>query len=289
VNKLTHYLLKITEITWYSVICLLLLAGWVSRDQRYLVAESGIGYWFGIIGGSMMLLLLIYPLRKRFRRWAAIGSVKSWFRIHMILGLAGPLIIIFHSGFKLGSFNSSVAFFCMLIVATSGLVGRKLYEGIHHGLYGSKVHFEEFYSGDKLASMLLRRAGVDRRQHEAELSSGGERRLLMRRADTNDSSIADEYEEIEEQLTNLHTGINRSLGFYRSVNSRISKLRRQINKSNLNQKAKKLIYQRLKDLRSICSLGTKEILFSYWHIFHLPLFIMLILSGVVHVAAVHLY
>jgi len=289
VNKLTPYLLKITEIIWYSTICLLLLAGWVSRDQRYLVAESGIGYWFGIIGGSMMLILLIYPMRKRFRRWAVIGSVKSWFRIHMILGLAGPVIIIFHSGFKLGSFNSSVAFFCMLTVALSGLVGRKLYEGIHHGLYGSKVHFEEFYSGDKLASMLLRRTGIDRRkQMDGELS-GAERRLALRRADTNDSSIADEYDEIEEKLTNLHTGINRSLGFYRSMNSRISKLRRQINKSNLNQKAKKLIYHRLKDLRSICSLGTKEILFSYWHILHLPLFIMLILSGLVHVAAVHLY
>jgi len=268
---------------------LLLLAGWVSRDQRYLVAESGIGYWFGIIGGSMMLILLIYPLRKRFRRWAVIGSVKSWFRIHMILGLAGPVIIIFHSGFKLGSFNSSVAFFCMLTVALSGLVGRKLYEGIHHGLYGSKVRFEEFYSGDKLASMLLRRTGVDRRQHEDGELPGGERRLGSRRADTNDSSIADEYEEIEEQLTNLHTGINRSLGFYRSMNSRISKLRRQIDRSDLNQKAKKLIYRRLKDLRSICSLGTREILFSYWHILHLPLFIMLILSGLVHVAAVHLY
>ena len=288
-NKLTPYLLKITEIIWYSTICFLLLAGWVSRDQRYLVAESGIGYWFGIIGGSMMLILLIYPMRKRFRRWAVIGSVKSWFRIHMILGLAGPVIIIFHSGFKLGSFNSSVAFFCMLTVALSGLVGRKLYEGIHHGLYGSKVHFEEFYSGDKLASMLLRRTGIDRRkQMDGELS-GAERRLALRRADTNDSSIADEYDEIEEKLTNLHTGINRSLGFYRSMNSRISKLRRQINKSNLNQKAKKLIYHRLKDLRSICSLGTKEILFSYWHILHLPLFIMLILSGLVHVAAVHLY
>jgi hypothetical protein len=289
VNKLTPYLLKITEITWYSTICLLLLAGWVSRDQRYLVAESGIGYWFGIIGGSMMLILLIYPLRKRFRRWAVIGSVKSWFRIHMILGLAGPVIIIFHSGFKLGSFNSSVAFFCMLTVALSGLVGRKLYAGIHHGLYGSKVRFEEFYSGDKLASMLLRRAGVDRRQHEDGELQGGERRQRSRRADTNDSSIADEYEEIEEQLTNLHTGINRSLGFYRSMNSRISKLRRQIDRSDLNQKAKKLIYRRLKDLRSICSLGTREILFSYWHILHLPLFIMLILSGLVHVAAVHLY
>ena len=288
-KKLTPYLLKITEITWYSVICLLLLAGWVSRDQRYLVAESGIGYWFGIIGGSMMLILLLYPLRKRFRRWAVIGSIKSWFRIHMILGMAGPVIIIFHSGFKLGSFNSSVAFFCMLIVAASGLVGRKLYEGIHHGLYGSKVHFEEFYSGDKLASMLLRRAGVDRRQQKNGELSGGERRLASRRADTDDSSIANEYEEIEEGLSNLHTGVNRSLGFYRSMNSRIRKLRRQIGKSNLNRKAKKLVYKRLKDLRSICALGTQEILFSYWHILHLPLFFMLILSGLVHVAAVHFY
>jgi hypothetical protein len=181
----------------------------------------------------------------------------------------------------------------MLTVALSGLVGRKLYEGIHHGLYGSKVRFEEFYSGDKLASMLLRRAGVDRRQNENENESGelpgGERRLASRRADTDDSSIANEYEEIEEQLTNLHTGINRSLGFYRSMNSRIRKLRRQIDKSDLNQNAKKLIYLRLKDLRAICSLGTREILFSYWHILHLPLFIMLILSGLVHVAAVHLY
>jgi hypothetical protein len=289
VNKLTPYLLKVTEIIWYSAICLLLLAGWVSRDQRYLVAESGIGYWFGIIGGSMMLILLLYPLRKRFRRWAVIGSVKSWFRIHMILGVAGPVIVIFHSGFKLGSFNSSVAFFCMVTVALSGLVGRKLYEGIHHGLYGSKVRFEEFYSGDDLASMLLRRTGVERRQHNNGELPTGEKRLKARRADTDDSSIADEYEEIEKLLTNLHTGINRSLGFYRSMNSRIGKLRRQIDRSDLNEKAKELIYRRLKDLRSICSLGTREILFSYWHILHLPLFIMLILSGLVHVAAVHMY
>jgi len=288
-NKLTPYLLKITEITWYSAIALLLLAGWVSRDQRYLVAESGIGYWFGIIGGSMMLILLIYPLRKRFRRWAVIGSVKSWFRIHMILGLAGPVIIVFHSGFKLGSFNSSVAFFCMLTVALSGLVGRKLYEGIHHGLYGSKVRYEEFYAGDNLAGLLLRRAGVDRREHQAEVLPGGERRLLSRRADTSDTDIADEYEEIEEKLINQHTGINRSLTFYRSMNSRIARLRRQVASSTLNQESKELIYRRLKDLRSICSLGTREILFSYWHILHLPLFIMLILSGLVHVAVVHLY
>ena len=73
----------------------------------------------------------------------------------MILGLVGPLLIIFHSGFQLGSFNSSVAFFCMLIVAISGLLGRLLYQRIHHGLYGSKVRFEEFYSSEDLPSLLL--------------------------------------------------------------------------------------------------------------------------------------
>jgi hypothetical protein len=153
----------------------------------------------------------------------------------------------------------------MIIVALSGLVGRKLYAGIHHGLYGSKVRFEEFYSGDNLAG------------------------LLLRRTDANKYDFAHEYEEIEEKLTNQHTGVNRSLGFYRSTSSRIGKLRRQIARSNLNEDSKNLIYRRLKDLRSICTLGTREILFSYWHILHLPLFIMLILSGMIHVAVVHLY
>jgi hypothetical protein len=264
-NKITPYLLKVTEITWYTVIVLLLLAGWASRDQRYLVAETGIGYWFGIIGGSMMLILLIYPMRKRFSRWAVIGSIKSWFRIHMILGLAGPVIIIFHSGFKLGSFNSSVAFFCMLIVALSGLLGRYWYQRIHHGLYGTKIRFEEFYSGEDLSGLL----------------SGGSIAI--------DAHIAHEFKQVEENLTHLHTGINRSLGFYRGMKSRIGRLRRDVARSDLGRAEKKQIYLRLKNLRSICALGINEILFSYWHVFHIPLLVMLVLSGIIHVLAVHLY
>jgi hypothetical protein len=264
-NKFAPYLLKITETAWYFALVLILLVGWAARDQRYLVAESGIGYWLGIIGGSLMLLLLIYPMRKRFRRWAAIGSIKAWFRIHMILGLAGPVIIIFHSGFKLGSFNSSVALFCMLTVALSGLVGRKFYQSIHHGLYGRKVRFEEYYSDENLAVLLLRGSG------------------------TIDPAIADEYEELERQLTNLHTGENRSLRFYLKMKARVNKLRRSVTRSDLKGSGKEQIYCRLKDLRSICLLGINEILFSYWHILHLPLFIMLILSGLVHVAVVHFY
>jgi hypothetical protein len=254
-----------TSVIWYSSIVFLLAVGWVARDQNYLVAESGIGYWFGIIGGSMMLLIFAYPLRKRLKSWSSIGSIKFWFRIHMFLGLAGPVIIIFHSGFKLGSFNSSVAFFCMLIVALSGLLGRYWYQRIHHGLYGSKIHFEEFYSGEDLSGLL----------------SGGSIAI--------DAHIAHEFKQVEENLTNLHTGINRSLGFYRGMKSRIGRLRRDVARSSLGDSEKKQIYLRLKDLRSICALGINEILFSYWHVFHIPLLVMLVLSGIIHVLAVHLY
>ena len=264
-NKITQFLLKLTEITWYFAIALALAAGWAIKDQQYLVAESGVGYWFGIIGGSLMLLLLIYPMRKRFSRWSAIGSVKSWFRIHMIFGLVGPLLIIFHSGYQLGSFNSSVAFFCMLIVAASGLLGRSLYQLIHHGLYGSKVRFEEFYSCDDLPGLLLNGTG--------DL----------------DLNLADDFSEVEEKLSNLHTGINRSLGFYLGMKSRVGKLHKRVASSDLSRQEKKQVYLRLKDLRSICVLGINEILFSYWHVLHLPLFILLILSGVIHVVVVHLY
>lgn len=264
-DKIAPFFLKLTAMLWYSAIGLALAAGWASREHKYVVAETGIGYWLGIIGGSMMLLLLVYPMRKRFRRWSVIGSVKSWFRIHMILGLLGPLLIIFHSGFSLGSFNSSVAFFCMLTVATSGLLGRYLYERIHHGLYGRKMHFDELYSKQDLPTPLLQGSGKQL------------------------GKFVLEFNEIETSLTNRHTGINRSLRFYRSMRSRVDRLLRIVKKSNLLAEDKKQMLRRLRALRSICVLGINEILFSYWHVLHLPLFIMLILSGLIHVAVVHLY
>jgi len=258
-------LFKLTSALWYTSVLLVLAAGWSVRGERYLIAESGIGYWLGIIGGSMMLLLLIYPMRKRFIRWNAIGSVKSWFRIHMILGVAGPVAVIFHSGFKLGSFNSSVAFVCMVIVASSGLIGRSLYRRIHHGLYGRKIRFDDLYSANELPGMLL---------------SG---------ADGIDFEIVDEFERIHEALTQKHTGEKRSLAFYRGMKSRIGKLRKRLQRSDLGKAEKQQIQRGLKDLHSICVLGINEILFSYWHVLHLPLFVMLIVSGFIHVAVVHLY
>ena len=61
--------------------------------------------------------LQVLEPRKRFRFLQILGATRHWFRLHMIFGLLGPLLILYHSNFHLGSFNSRVAFYAMLLVA----------------------------------------------------------------------------------------------------------------------------------------------------------------------------
>ncbi len=67
-----------------------LYLGWINRDEEYISADTGLGYWLGIVGSLMMLVLLLYPLRKRARFLRSLGKVPTWFRSHMFLGIVGP-------------------------------------------------------------------------------------------------------------------------------------------------------------------------------------------------------
>ena len=132
-----------TPVRLYILLALAILAGYLLRDISFITPESGLGYWLGIIGGSMMLALLLYPLRKRLRFLHIMGPTRHWFRMHMAFGLVGPLLILYHCNFQLGSVNSKVALYCMLLVAGSGIVGRHFYARIHRGLYGRKTSLRD--------------------------------------------------------------------------------------------------------------------------------------------------
>src|SRR5205814_2919423 len=73
--------------------------------------------------------------------------MPSWFRFHMVLGIGGPLCILYHCNFSTGATNSNVALFSMLTVAGSGIIGRYIYAHIHNGLYGRKLEFGELRAG----------------------------------------------------------------------------------------------------------------------------------------------
>src|SRR3974377_7409 len=114
-------------VVWAIVTGLILALGYHAHLERYITPQRGLGYWLGITGGSMMLLLLLYSARKRVRWLSWMGSIPLWFDIHMTLGVVGPVLVLFHSNFRLGATNSNVALVCMIVVACSGVGGRYIY------------------------------------------------------------------------------------------------------------------------------------------------------------------
>lgn len=269
----------------YLAVSLLLYLGWTLRGEHILTAESGLGYVLGIAGGSMMLLLLLYPLRKKARFMRHFGPVKYWFRLHMSFGVLGPVCILYHCSFQLGSLNSNVALACMLIVASSGLIGRYLYMNIHHGLYGSKATLEE-----------LRRDAATLRQELAERIEFAPRLLECLDA-FEQRALAPGCGAFSRALRNLFLGFSAwrlRLGLRQAIRAEI---RRHAGAGTLSgaelralrRSLQQHVSARLESVRKVAGLSLYERLFSAWHLLHFPLFLMLVISGIVHVFAVHIY
>src|SRR6059058_5543376 len=70
----------------YLLLVTLTLGAWGVSRQGYFRPGDDVGYWLGVAGGSMMVLLFSYPLRKHFRFARHWGHVKGWFLVHMLLG-----------------------------------------------------------------------------------------------------------------------------------------------------------------------------------------------------------
>jgi hypothetical protein len=251
---------------------------------RYISPQRGLGYALGIVGGSMMLLLLLYPLRKRVRWLGVLGSMKMWFRTHMVLGVLGPLLVLYHSNFKTGATNSNVALACMLIVSGSGLFGRYFYTKIHHGLYGNRATLTEMRNdsdrvrGQSAAVQFLPELPL-------RLTSTEER--MIRVAALPGLSMAS-------PILLAVYGFICKIRLRRYISS---ELRRAAYRSatltqhrpRLTRVAYDYVKRRLKAASRVATFHAYERLFSLWHVLHLPLFLMLIIAGIVHVVAVHTY
>jgi hypothetical protein len=256
-----------------------LALGYWSPTHKYLSPEHGVGYVLGIVGGGAMLVLLLYPLRKRWSWLGFMGSTKRWFQAHMILGVVGPLLVLYHSNFSLGAANSNVALICMLIVSGSGLFGRYFYSRIHHGLYGSKATLAELQAqaqriraaGNAVAFLpdLTERVAAS----EALIVKRGEGTAVLLRP------FAAGWATLRARWQ-LHLHVRRAL--------RTSTLPRD-QQERLYRTASMYVDARLQTTRRVIEFDAYDRLFSLWHVLHLPLFFMLVIAGVVHVIAVHVY
>jgi len=272
-------------LLWTLACVVLLLAGWRLSALGFYSPGSDAGYYMGLAGALMMLALLGYPLRKRLRFLEHAGALKWWFRTHMILGIAGPMLVLLHSTFRIGSVNAGVALFCMLLVAGSGIIGRFLYARIHKGLYGSQ------------SSLADLRAELDRLA--AEIHSGLEAA----------AAIAVPLDRFAARVQSHDAGALRRAWEFATVGWHARRTLRACKerlKPALRERARKERWPREKlrrryaesvaSVRSYLECGRRaaqfrgyERLFALWHVAHVPFVYMLAASAVVHVVAVHMY
>ena len=261
-----------------------LALGWLNRDDSYLTAEEGLGYLLGIAGGGAMLALLLYPLRKRLRFMHRWGPVRYWFKTHMLLGVLGPTMILFHANFGLGSANSNLALFSMLAVAISGLFGRYFYSRIHNGLYGAHATLKELraelqITKGKLTNRISLSTTVAHHLRRFEKAALRRRPFALGLL----WLVIIPFRAVWTYLLNSY-----------SITRALRKQARQRNWDHdilqvFQRDARQSLRAYIATVRQAAELGIYARLFSLWHLLHMPLFFLLVITGVVHVVAVHLY
>ena len=269
----------------YSLLVALLVAGWMLKDKQLLNPEEGVGYWLGIVGGFLMLLLLLYPSGKKSALLRRLGMVKHWFRVHMLIGLIGPLLILYHCNFSVDAMNSKVALYSMLGVAFSGIIGRYIYTRIHRGLYGKRANIEELRS--EISDSLENSRGL------ASILPGFIRELHSVSAELLGDQFTRSISLKHSLLWTIKYYVVRAKMYFlirRELRARaILSETLHANTRNLRKTANAYAAQQVKLMRQVAQISIFERLFSLWHLFHMPLFILLVVSALVHVLAVHMY
>jgi hypothetical protein len=253
------------------------------------------GYNLGLTGGLMMLILLLYPLRKRWGVISNLGFLPTWFKWHMVLGIMGPLFIIFHSTYHVyipfihpqGSMNAAIAMYCMLLVSGSGTFGRFFYTKIHHGLYGRQATVKEL---------------------QGEMEETGDVKSTF--------NFAPSVEKAMEQFHDRALKYSKETGYgfshfikigidavllTRSLSKEVHQIMQaQAKEHNFNahqMHGMESMYREyceklsayIRAVRDTAQFHTYERLFSWWHIFHIPLVYMMVFSAFYHVYAVHAF
>lgn len=268
-------------------ICAVLATGYLISTQKFYKPGDNLGYYMGLVGGLMLLSLLLYPLRKRVRFLKGLGILPTWFKWHMVFGILAPTLILFHSTFYIGSINAGMALFAMLLVSGSGIFGRFFYTKIHNGLYGRQATLrelqDEMAQNGRIKSTLSFVPEIEKRLDEFRartvgVSKGGDVGFW------NFSTIGIKSSRLSHSLAK---GLHHAM--YAQVNEKNWNAAQLQRLDVMYHENKSQIDYFIRAVRDVAQFHTYERLFSWWHIFHIPLVYLLVFSGIFHVLSVHMY
>lgn len=124
-------------------------------DKHELLKPSGsIGIKLGVLGTILFFIIFLYALRKVIPWLGRFGTARHWMDFHVIAGVTAPILIAFHASFKFQGI-AGFAFWIMLAVAISGIIGRYLYAQIPRSLNAAELSLTELKSSERELSDAL--------------------------------------------------------------------------------------------------------------------------------------
>ena len=226
-----------------------------------------LGLVFGITGAAMMVLMLLYSMRKRLPFARRLGPVAEWLDFHIFLGIGGPLFILLHSSFKVQGLVA-LSFWSMVAVALSGIAGRFLYRQIPRSRTGDELSRGEVEAGD--------RELTERLSSEHGLSAAALARL---------DEIATASAAPKASLLRLALGFPFDLWVMRR---RLRSFRRQFlpaaaGERRARHRFEDLVGAKVRVHRRLALWQRVRELFHYWHVFHKPFAVIMYLFMAVHI------
>lgn len=269
--------------TAFAILVAGLLVAWYFWKDEYLSHSDDLIYNLGLIGGIMMLFQFLYAMRKRILRMRHWGNLKVWFGIHTFIGLSAPTIIVIHSRFDIQSINGGVAFFSMLMVVFSGIIGRYLYSQINFDLNSGRQELKQLHETVKL--------GVLRHHPDLVRDIENQLKLFMLNAFANPNGV------IHAFVQAFGLGMRSRVLYWNLV-----QIRQPVTPENQSTAAfgldggpvfdseeRRILRAYLKVLTRLARYNAYKQLFGLWRIGHVPVIYLLLITGLAHVLAVHMY
>jgi len=215
------------------------------------------GQGIGILGTLMILFgVSIYILRKRYGFLKRFIRLKYLLEFHIFLCSLGPVLILFHTTFKFGGIVS-IAFWSMVAVVLSGIIGRYIYIQIPRTIEGRELTLQEVKSRQEDLFESIKKA-----------SQGNESIMNL---------IIPDHSERGFSLFNWIKEFQRN----RKIKTALINSGMEINEVN---HMRQLIQEEANMKSKIGRLAQMQKLFQYWHVAHLPFALIMVLIVVIHVA-----
>jgi hypothetical protein len=227
-----------------------------------------LGQGYGIIGSLMITVgVILYSSRKRWRAMANLGRIKNWLEFHIFLCLLGPILVVYHTTFKIGGLVA-VSFWSMAAVVLSGVIGRYFYVQIPKGIHGNELSSQDLVAeNEKIAETLRKQFGFDAN--------------LLKRID----SAALPSKPVAEMglMEVISFFIVNDLTRRSRLHNLFAELERRGLQAQILSRIRVMASRRIILTRRIAFLQQFKRIFHYWHVVHLPFSIVMFVILSIHV------